>query len=221
MLGDLTANHTGDQHDWFLAARASDSAAEREFYYFDSALTAGYETWWDVVTLPKLDWSSDELRKRMAGVVRRWVAAGLDGWRIDAANMSGRRHLQDLHQDVSRLLRHAAGDAVLIAEHCHDFRADLTGTGWHGVTNYAGFLRPVWQWLRGDSLPDELRAGSHALPVGLPRLGGEAVEATMRGFRAGVPRGALRPGSACGPIEGGGRTCTDAAVDSDANILIG
>jgi len=23
--------------------------------------------------------------------------------------------------------------------------------------NYAGFLRPAWEWLRGDELPEELR----------------------------------------------------------------
>jgi alpha-glucosidase len=191
VIGDLTANHTGDRHDWFRAACADVSAPERDFYYFDPALPAGYETWWDVATLPKLDWSSCRLRELMGGVVRRWLGAGLDGWRIDAANMSGRRHRQDLHAEVVRVLRHAAGEALLIAEHCHDFRAELAGAGWHGVMNYAGFLKPVWQWLRGDDLPGELQARSHGLPVGLPRLGGEAAEATMRGFRAGVPWNAV------------------------------
>ena len=48
--------------------------------------------------------------------------------------------------------------------------------------NYAGFLRPVWTWLRGDELPDELRVVL-GLPVGC-RAGGE------RGRRddARVPR---------------------------------
>ena len=53
--------------------------------------------------------------------------------------------------------------------------------------NYAGFMRPTWEWLRGDDLPEELRRRFWGTPVGLPRLGGEAVTATMRTFRAGVP----------------------------------
>lgn len=191
VIGDLTTNHTGNRHDWFRAASADASTPERDFYYFDAALPAGYETWWDVATLPKLDWSSHRLRERMAGVVRRWLEAGLDGWRIDVANMTGRRHVQDLHHEVARCIREAAANALLIAEHCHDFRADITGDGWHGSMNYAGFLKPVWQWLRGDDLPDELRQSSHGLPIGLPRLDGDAIEATMRAFRAGLPWSAL------------------------------
>ena len=181
LIGDLTTNHTGDGHDWFRAARDDASAPERDFYYFDSSLPAGYEAWWDVATLPKLDWSSERLRERMAAVVRHWLEAGLDGWRIDAANMTGRRRSQDVHREAARLLREAAGDALLIAEHCHDFRGDVGGDGWHGATNYAGFTRPVWQWLRGEGPP----AGADS-PGGLPRLDGRAIEATMRAFRAGM-----------------------------------
>ena len=76
---------------------------------------------------------------------------------------------------------------LLIAEHGHDFRDDLAGGGWHGTMNYAGFLRPAWEWLRGDELPEELRHHFWGTPVGLPRLGGQAVTTTMRIFRAGVP----------------------------------
>jgi len=53
--------------------------------------------------------------------------------------------------------------------------------------NYAGFLRPVWTWLRGDDLPEDVRRRFWGVPVGLPRLPGEAAVATMRGFRAGIP----------------------------------
>jgi alpha-glucosidase len=191
VIGDLTTNHTGDRHPCFDAARGDGSAPERDFYHFDPSLPSGYETWFDVPSLPKLNWSSAELRRRMAGIARRWLDAGLDGWRIDVANMTGRRHDQDLHDQVARTLRaavaQARADAALIAEHCHDFRGDLTGDGWHGVMNYAGFLRPVWQWLRSQGLAVEVGHGSHGIPVGLPELGGEELVATIRAFRAGVP----------------------------------
>ena len=53
--------------------------------------------------------------------------------------------------------------------------------------NYAGFLRPVWTWLRRPDLPEELRTAFWGIPAGLPSLdGGQAVR-TMRSFRAGVP----------------------------------
>ncbi|MEJ7792009.1 MAG: glycoside hydrolase family 13 protein [Gaiellaceae bacterium] len=180
VLGDLTLNHTGDRHEWFLG--------ERSFYYFDDGLPNGYADWLGVGTLPKLNWSSPELRDRMTCVVRRWLDAGLDGWRIDVANMTGRHGDSEHAHEVARLVRsQLEPDELLVAEHGHDFRSDLASGGWHGAMNYAGFLRPVWQWLRRDELPEELRSRFWGTPVGLPRLGGEAVAASMQAFRAGVP----------------------------------
>ena len=48
--------------------------------------------------------------------------------------------------------------------------------------NYAGFLRPVWWWLRGDAITEDVFSGAPA-PL---YSGADAVE-TMRAFRAGVP----------------------------------
>ena len=77
---------------------------------------------------------------------------------------------------------------MLVAEHGHDFRADLQGFGWHGTMNYAGFLRPVWEWLRGDELPPRsCAARSGASRSGCRASGGRDAAATMRAFRAGVP----------------------------------
>ncbi|HSC92125.1 MAG TPA: glycoside hydrolase family 13 protein [Gaiellaceae bacterium] len=187
VVADLTTNHVGAGHEWFRAARETPGALEREFFLFDEALPHGYESWLGVEALPKLDWRSGELRERMLGVVRRWLDAGLDGWRIDVANMTARHGSIDLNVEVARAVRAAAGDALVVAEHAHDFRADLAAGGWQGVMNYAGFMRPTWAWLRGETLPDGLRRGFWAMPVGLPELPAGAAVAAMRGFRAGVP----------------------------------
>ncbi|HSL63816.1 MAG TPA: glycoside hydrolase family 13 protein [Gaiellaceae bacterium] len=187
VVADLTTNHVGAGHEWFRAAHASPGALEREFFLFDDALPHGYESWLGVAALPKLDWRSEELRRRMIAVVRRWLDAGLDGWRIDVANMTGRHGSIDLNAEVARAVRAAADGALVVAEHAHDFRADLAAGGWHGVMNYSGFMRPVWSWLRGDTLPDGLRRGFWAMPVGLPQIPGGAAVAAMRAFRAGVP----------------------------------
>lgn len=188
VLGDLTTNHTGSEHDWFAAAQASDDAPERGFYHFDEALPAGYEAWMGVPSLPKLNWRSDELRVRMAAVARRWVDEGLDGWRVDVANMTGRYRDADLTRDVARTIRGALpSDALLVAEHGFDYRRDLDGTGWHGAMNYAGFLRPAWGWLRADELPPELARSFWGVPVGVPHATGAQAVASMRAFRAGVP----------------------------------
>ena len=180
VIGDLTLNHSGVGHDWF--------ASQRDYYYFDDALPGGYASWFGVKSLPKLNWSSLELRGQMQAVARRWLDLGLDGWRIDVANMTGRHRDADLTREAAHAIRNVLDpEHLLVAEHGHDFRDDLGGGGWHGTMNYAGFLRPAWEWLRGDELPDELRRSFWGTPVGLPRLDGRAATATMRAFRAGVP----------------------------------
>jgi alpha-glucosidase len=174
VISDLTTNHTGVEHEWFIGG-------ERELYLFDDQ--GDYEAWWGIKSLPKLNWLSPELRRRIQDVARRWQEApyGLDGWRVDVMNMSGRTGETDVNADVSHTLRDAVKpNTVLVAEHFHDYRPDVAR--WHGAMNYAGFSRPAWTWLRGD-----LELPYFELPILMPRLDGSQVVATMRAFRAGVP----------------------------------
>jgi alpha-glucosidase len=174
VISDLTTNHTGDKHEWFVRG-------DRELYLFDA--NGDYESWWGVKSLPKLNWRSDELRTRLQAVARRWLQSpySLDGWRVDVANMSGRTGATDLNDEVAPTLREVLNDdSLLVAEHFHDFRPDAAG--WHGVMNYAGFSKPVWSWLRRDEGFPYL-----GLPGQMPRFRGDAAVATMRAFRAGVP----------------------------------
>jgi alpha-glucosidase len=174
VVSDLTTNHTGDKHEWF-------AGGERDLYLFHE--NGDYESWWGVKTLPKLNWESAELRRRIQETARRWLQApySFDGWRVDVANMSGRNGTTDLNADVAPTVREALDDdSLLVAEYFHDYRPDFRG--WHGVMNYAGFSRPVWSWL--------LREQGFAFtgwPMALPTFGGSAAVATMRVFRAGVP----------------------------------
>jgi len=187
VVGDLTLNHVGSSHEWFQAALADPGAPEREFFYFDDSLELGYATWMGVPHLPKLDHRSPELRRRLEAVITRWLRPpfDLDGWRIDVANMTGRYRDIDVNAEVARWARQtvteAKADALLVSEHGHDPRHDLEPGKWQGTMNYAGFLRPVWTWLREAELDDPFYD-----IVTRSRPAGDAVE-TMRVFRAGVP----------------------------------
>jgi alpha-glucosidase len=105
--------------------------------------------------------------------------------------MTGRLGAVDVLADVAQGVRASAvaarPDALVVAEHAYDVRADLRAGGWHGAMNYAGFSRPVWTWLRGDDLPAEPQTIFFGAPVGVPRLPGESVVRTMSAFRAGIP----------------------------------
>ena len=84
IIGDLTTNHSGDDHEWFVAAQADPAAAERGFYYV--ADDGSYAAWLDVATLPKFDLESPVLRERMYGrgdsVVARWLRAAVRPGRL-------------------------------------------------------------------------------------------------------------------------------------------
>ena len=156
LLGDLTLNHSGSTHPWFLAAQADATSPEAGFYVFDEHPHA-YQAWHGVPTLPKFDHRDTELRRRLYegpdSVAARYLAAPfhLDGWRIDAANMAGRWGEVDRSAAVRAALADTARvvgvEAYLLAEHCHDATEDLQADGWHGTMDYTGFTRPVWSWL--------------------------------------------------------------------------
>jgi alpha-glucosidase len=172
LLGDLTLNHSGSTHPWFLAAQADASSVEASFYVFDEH-PHRYQAWHGIPTLPKFDHRDPELRRRLYdgpdSVAARYLAAPfhLDGWRIDAANMAGRRGEVDLSAALrTRLLetcRAVQPEAYVLAEHCHDATLDLRADGWHGTMDYTGFTRPVWSWLIG--LDREVRLLGPPAPV--------------------------------------------------------
>ena len=191
IVGDLTTNHSGDDHHWFTTALSDPQADERRFYYV--ADDGSYAAWLGHASLPKFDLESPELRDRMFGqqdsTVARWLRDpfDLDGWRIDVANMTGRYGQHDHANSVAREIRATMDavrpDSVLLAEHCHDATGDLTGEGWQGTMNYAGFTRPVWSWLTSS----DNGLGFLGMPVGVPRRPGLATMTTMRDFAASVP----------------------------------
>lgn len=191
ILGDLTTNHTGDQHPWFRKALADPTSAEAGMYYWRDH--PDYVAWYDVSTLPKLNWSSRELYARMTdgpdSVAGKWLREpySLDGWRIDVANMTGRHSADDFNADVAHALRRTmtqvSPEALLVVEHGYDHTPDVTGDGWYATMNYAGFLRPLWQWLAD---PDTPVADFIGLPVRIPSRGAEQMVATMREFASRV-----------------------------------
>lgn len=190
VIGDLTLNHSGNLHAWFVSAAAGDPAT-RDFYTFDSTLEHGYESWFGVRSLPKFNYRSQALRERLISgtnsVLRRWLRApfNLDGWRVDVANMTGRQADIDLNQEIARLTRKTVieegGDKLLIAEHFHDAGPDLPGDGWQGTMNYTAFMKPVWSWLRADTYAGGL------LGTPAPKFSTRQMVSTMHAFASRMP----------------------------------
>lgn len=203
VLGDLTLNHCGRGHKWFRAAEADSSSVEHGFFYY-SPDENGIETpatWLGVDSLMKLNFASQELRKQFflspSSAARKWLTGinGLDGWRIDVANMSGRMGSHDVNHELSKQFVDACietkPDVLVVGEHYFDSRDDLTNGGWHGVMAYMGFTRPVWCWLRGEVLPSDFPDNFMGVPGSIPRRRGQSMVAEIKQFMAGVPYDAV------------------------------
>ena len=165
-LVDIVPNHCGYWHPWFSRAREEAAAAETEFFTFNDH-PDDYASWLGVWTLPKLNYRSAELRRRIYenedSVFRRWLRPpfSADGWRVDVANMLGRQgEIQigdEIAQGIRRAVKESRADAYLMGENFFDASPQLQGDQWDGVMNYSGFTKPLWHWLGG------YKQGAHGL----------------------------------------------------------
>ncbi len=77
IIGDLTTNHSGDDHPWFRRPPQTRPSPSDGFYYIDE--DGDYVSWLGHKSLPKFDLGSAELRERMFGsedsVIARWLAS--------------------------------------------------------------------------------------------------------------------------------------------------
>lgn len=189
---DIVPNHCGYWHPWFQSALNDANATETEFFTFNHHPN-DYATWLGVWTLPKLNYKSHELRRRIyqdnQAVFRKWLRPpfSADGWRVDVANMLGRQGPTQIGLEISQGIRHAVKetqpDAYLMGENFFDATAQLQGNQWDGVMNYGGFTHPLWYWLSGFS------QGAHGFPESLtsPQWPTTAMVETWRSRLATVP----------------------------------
>ncbi|MDO5533318.1 MAG: alpha-glucosidase [Propionibacteriaceae bacterium] len=112
---DLVVNHTSDEHPWFVESR--DPASPKRDWYFWRPARPGHEpgtpgaepTNWGSFfggsgwafdaesgeyylhlfsrKQPDLNWENPEVREAVYAMMRRWVARGVDGFRMDVINL--------------------------------------------------------------------------------------------------------------------------------------
>lgn len=106
ILFDMVMNHTSDQHPWFLESRASRQGPRADWYIWaDGSRHRPPNNWrgtvetrsawqwceergqWYLASFlpfqPDLNWHNPQVREAMFGVVRHWLDAGVDGFRLD------------------------------------------------------------------------------------------------------------------------------------------
>lgn len=155
---DIVPNHCGYWHPWFQTAQKDAQSPEANFFTFQQH-PDNYASWLGVWTLPKLNYRSTELRRRMFeaddAIFKQWLQPpySADGWRVDVANMLGRQGDMQIGTEIVEEIRQAVKEtnpeAYLLGENFFDGTASLQGNEWDGVMNYAGLATPLLAWLRG------------------------------------------------------------------------
>ena len=92
----------------------------------------GYEAWWDLPALPKLNTWNPQVRDYLFGVAEHWIRFGVDGWRLDVA--------EEVPDEFWRVFRDRVKavnpDAYLVAEIWHETPDALRGDMYDAVMNY-------------------------------------------------------------------------------------
>ena len=160
LLLDGVVNHTGVNHPWFKAAKASPDSPYRQFYLFDAQ---GYHFGWKGFdSLPVLNFATPGVREAIYGapdsVLRRWLQApyNIDGWRLDVIHMlgegSGARNNSFYLKAFRQAIKAENPQAYVLGEHFSEASRWLQGDQEDGAMNYYGFAHPVRAWLAGQDV---------------------------------------------------------------------
>lgn len=192
LILDVTPNHIGYDHPWYTSARKDPKADSADFFAYDPE-TGSIETWLGVPSLIKLNYSSQKLRERMYrqpdSVLQRWLQPpyGIDGWRLDVANMTGNLHRNQLDHEVWSEMRQALKahdeDVYLMGEYFQDPTPHLQGAELDAAMNYQGFNIPVRRWLGGE----DIGAHDHRPYSDTSLLPTEAMAEQMQRYMGAIP----------------------------------
>lgn len=158
---DVSINHTGTANRWFNkdgtffpkteGAFNNPNAEEREYYFFNK--DNSYKCWFNVPSLPTLNYQSQKLRNRLYrdsdSVVKKWLKEPYktDGWRFDVADTMARNNEIQLHHEVwpeiKKSIKEENPEAYILAEDWTDCTEFLNGNEWDSPMNYYGSCRPI------------------------------------------------------------------------------
>ena len=166
LMLDGVFNHTGYVSRYFngdgaydtVGASQSEDSPYRSWFNF-TQWPDKYESWWGIYSLPAVNEADPSYRNFIFGdgdsVVRRWLRAGADGWRLDVADELPDDFVHGIHTAA----RAEKPDAVVIGEVWEDGsnkiaygvrRRHILGGHCDGLMNYP-FRTALLDWLRGGN----------------------------------------------------------------------
>jgi cyclomaltodextrinase len=119
----------------------------------------GYEAWWGMPALPKLNVDTPAVREFLWDVATYWIEFGVDGWRLDVpAEIDDDEFWREFRQRV----KGANPEAYIVGEIWHDAQRWLQGDQFDAVMNYPVTKACLGYFVGGNLLWEEAtRCGYH------------------------------------------------------------
>ncbi len=157
---DLVLNHTSTEHPWFLDSASSSAGPRRSWYVWRDAKPEAAEGWgqpWQAKAtvwhkaahghyyglfwsgMPDLHYGEEAVQAEMAAVAKRWLAKGVDGFRLDA--------IRYLHEDGAGAGQHDTVGTHAFLRRLRDVAkaepadAALVGEVWTDTATVASYLK--------------------------------------------------------------------------------
>jgi oligo-1,6-glucosidase len=114
---DLVANHTSDEHPWFVESRSSKDNPKRDYYIWRQGKNGDPPNNWqsyfsgnawthDPTTdeyylhlftkkQPDLNWDNKKVRQEIYDIMRFWLDKGINGFRMDVISVISKRNYND------------------------------------------------------------------------------------------------------------------------------
>jgi alpha-glucosidase len=119
LILDLVANHTSDEHPWFIESRSSKDNPKRDWYIWRDGKDGKEPNNWESIfggsaweydeqtgqyylhvfskKQPDLNWENKKVREAIYEMIRWWLDKGIDGFRVDAiSHIKKKEGLPDL-----------------------------------------------------------------------------------------------------------------------------
>ena len=112
----------------------------------------GYDAWWGMPALPKLNTDEPAVREYLWGVAEHWLRFGIDGWRLD---VPGEINDPPFWAEFRRRCRAVNPEAYLVGEIWHVAPEWVSGDRFDALMNYP-LAKAIIGFAGGRSLDEEL-----------------------------------------------------------------
>lgn len=122
---------------------------------YDEGAPPGYDCWWGLHALPKLNTDHPQVREFIMGVAEHWLRFGIDGWRLD---VPGEITTPGFWQEFRRRVKAVDPEAYICGEIWVDASQWLQGDQFDGVMNYE-ITGPTIAFTAGARVDPDFGAG--------------------------------------------------------------